>query len=548
MRVYSTLRICLAGCVLLGAAVASGQEQRSETPGAIPATLVYSNREIVELRANVLGRAPADRVALALERLDAIAAAGPDGPVSWQRVENVAIVNVGTQNALAIVPADLDALRGETLEQKAAATAARLQTAVDEQVELRSPHRIAWGVLQALIATIVFVPLLYLVARIHRVLSVRVPESAEHRLQKISANNLQLVRASHASDILRHAVTFAAVGAGLALLYVWLTFVLRRFPYTRPWGESLREFLLARLAALALAALQALPDLFTVLIIIIVTRFAVRLAYLVFDAVEQERLTLPAVYPETAQPTRKLVTTLMWLMALIASYPYLPGSDSEAFKGVSVFVGLIVSLGSSGIVGQIMSGLTLTYSRAVRLGDFVRIGDIEGTVVHLGNLSAKVKTFSREDITIPNSVVISSPITNYSRFAGAEGVFVPTTVTIGYDVPWRQVHALLLLAAERTPGIRHNPPPAVRQTKLGDFSVEYALLTCLEQPQLRLATLGALRANIQDAFNEFGVQIMSPNYEADPDAPKVVPRDRWFAAPAAAPDAKAPASSAEGDH
>ena len=176
------------------------------------------------------------------------------------------------------------------------------------------------------------------------------------------------------------------------------------------------------------------------------------------------------MYPETAQPTRRLVTTLMWLLALIASYPYLPGSDSDAFKGVSVFVGLVVSLGSSGIVNQIMSGMTLTYSRALRLGDFVRIGETEGTVTHLGNLSTKVKTPTREDITIPNAVVVSTPITNYSRYAAAEGVLVPTTVTIGYDVPWRQVHALLLLAAERTAGIRRTPLPVVRQVQPGGLS------------------------------------------------------------------------------
>ncbi|HJP60269.1 MAG TPA: hypothetical protein VJ865_09725, partial [Gemmatimonadaceae bacterium] len=155
------------------------------------------------------------------------------------------------------------------------------------------------------------------------------------------------------------------------------------------------------------------------------------------------------------------------------------------------------------------------------------------------------KTVSREDITIPNAVVVSTPITNYSRFAAAEGVFVPTTINIGYDVPWRQVHALLLLAAERTAGIRRTPLPIVRQLQLGDFYVEYALLACLEQPHLRVATLGALRANIQDAFNEFGVQIMSPNYEADPGAPKVVPRDRWFVAPATSLDDKTPAGPLE---
>ncbi len=196
----------------------------------------------------------------------------------------------------------------------------------------------------------------------------------------------------------------------------------------------------------------------------------------------------------------------------------------------------MVSLGSSGIINQVMSGLTITYSRALRKGDFVRIGDVEGTVTHLGLLSTKVKTPRREEMTIPNAFVSSNITTNYSRLHESEGVFVPTAVTIGYDVPWRQVHALLLLAAERTSGIRRQPPPAVRQSGLRDFYVEYTLLVSLDDPAMRPPVLDSLHANIQDAFNEFGVQIMSPNYEADPEGRKVVPREKWFEAPAVAPD------------
>jgi small-conductance mechanosensitive channel len=321
----------------------------------------------------------------------------------------------------------------------------------------------------------------------------------------------------------------------LVLSYFWLTFVLRRFPYTRPWGESLREFLVARLAAIGVAVIESIPDLFTVAVVVVVTRFVSRFLHAFFEAVEQNRLQIPLIYPETAQPTRRIATALLWLFALAVSYPYLPGSESEAFKGISVFVGLIVSLGSSGIVGQMMSGLTITYSRAVRLGDYVRIGDIEGTVTHLGSLSTKVKTERREDVTIPNSVVVSTPMTNYSRFADVEGVMTPTSVTVGYNVPWRQIHAMLLLAAERTPGIRKSPAPAVRQSQFENNCVEYTLLTCLEDPNRRHAMLGVLRSNILDVFNEFGVQIMTPSYEGDPDAPKIVPPEQWYAAPAVPP-------------
>ena len=271
---------------------------------------------------------------------------------------------------------------------------------------------------------------------------------------------------------------------------------------------------------------------FTVALIFVITRFVVRLEHLLFRAVEDGRVSLPGMYPETAQPTRKLLTVGLWLFAVAISYRYLPGSDSDAFKGMSVFVGLVVSLGSSGIVNQVMSGFTLTYSRALRVRDFVAIGDIEGTVTHVGTLSTKLMTPKGEDVTIPNAVVVSQTVTNYSRLAATTGVFVATEITIGYDAPWRQIEALLLLAAARSAGVRREPAPRVRQASLEDFYVRYSLQFCLEDPAQRRETLAIVHANILDAFNEYGVQITSPNYEADPDSPKIVPRDQWFAAPA----------------
>jgi len=505
-------------------------------PQAAPATLVFGNRPITELRARILARTPAERVAVARSQLDAIVAAGPSGPVTATNVEGVIVVSVGNRNAFVIMNGDVDELAGETLEQKAALAASRLQTAVDEEIELRTPARLVWAAVQSIAATMVFVALLWGIRRGYRVLAVRLPEGAEQKLSKLSAGDLELIRASKAGAILQRFISSIAVVLALFLGYSWLTFVLRRFPYTRPLGESLREFLLARFASIGFAIVQWVPDLFTIILIVVITRFASRLVYLLFEAAGQERLTIPMIYPETAQPTRRLATAVLWMFALALSYPYLPGSDSDAFKGISVFVGLIVSLGSSGIVGQVMSGLTLTFSRALRLGDYVAIGDVEGTVVHLGSLSTKIKTPRSEDVTIPNAVVVSTPVTNYSRFADAEGVLVPATVTVGYDAPWRQIHALLLLAAQRTPGVGSNPVPAVRQSDFQDFAVKYTVLVSLEHPHLRGATLSALRANIQDVFNEFGVQIMVPAYESDPGAPKVVPREKWYAAPAAPPE------------
>jgi small-conductance mechanosensitive channel len=333
-------------------------------------------------------------------------------------------------------------------------------------------------------------------------------------------------------------LTIVGVALALLLTYSWLTIVLRRFPYTRPWGETLRASLFSAAASGGRSLLDHLPDLLTVLAIVLLTRFIVRLVTFAFHTVEEGRVTLPGVFPETAQPTRRIAVALLWVFALVLSYEFLPGAKSDAFKGVSVFIGLIISLGSTGIMNQVMSGLMVTYSRAVRVGDFVRIGDVEGTVTQLGTLSTKIKTPRNEEVTIPNALVVTQAATNFSRHAD-DGVMAPASVTIGYDVPWRQVQALLVMAAERTPGVRRQPPPVVLQTALGDFAVEYKVLVCVDQPHRRIVTLNALHANIQDAFNEYGVQIMSPSYEADPSERKTVPPSQWYAAPAAVPAADA---------
>ena len=506
------------------------------TPGE-PAVLRFHNRPVTVLRANVFSRPPAERAAAAVSVLNGIVSSGTVGPVSTRFVEGATLVTVGRRDVFGIVPLDVDALAGETQEAKAAEAVARLQQALDEAIELRTPRRMLISTGLAILGTLVAGLLLWLMVRVYRVLAARALSDAERRLQKLSHVDAQLVKASRASDVVKHVVRAIFAAATLFLIYSCLTFVLRRFPYTRPWGESLRAFLFERLSDLGLGIASAMPELFTVLVIFVITRFAVRMASLMFQAVEEGRATIPYVYAETAQPTRRLVTVLIWLLGLVLAYPYLPGSDSDAFKGVSVFVGLVLSLGSSGIVNQMMSGLTLTYSRALRVGDFVKIGDVEGTVTHVGALSTKVKTPRGEEITLPNAVVISQVTTNYSRFAATEGVYVPTSLTIGYDTPWRQIHALLLMAAERTPGVRQQPTPVVRQSALEDFYVKYTLLVCLEQPNQRAATLDALHANIQDAFNEYGVQIMSPNYEADPDGRKIVPQEQWYAAPARHPPA-----------
>jgi small-conductance mechanosensitive channel len=392
------------------------------------------------------------------------------------------------------------------------------------------------GIIQVVLVTVVFGGLLWLLSKGSAFADRRLRDAAERRLQAMAVGGAPVDQASRIIERLQRVVHLAAWILALVVAYGWLTFGFRRFSYTRPWGELLRGFLLAWLSHAGGALLRALPGLFTVLVIVLLTRLVIGIARTLFEGAAEGRIKIPGVYRETAEPTRKLVTVVLWLFAVAFAYPYLPGSSSDAFKGVSVFVGLMVSLGSSGLANQLMSGLTLTYSRALRSGDYVAVGALEGTVTELGMLSTKIRTFIGEDVTIPNAVMVSQTVTNYSRLADTVGVFVPTDITIGYDTPWRQVQALLLLAATRVAGVRQDPAPFVRQAALEDPYVKYTLLFCVERPADRLLTLAAVHASILDAFNEYGVQIMSPRYVLDPAGPKVVPRHQWFAAPAS-PDA-----------
>jgi small-conductance mechanosensitive channel len=257
-----------------------------------------------------------------------------------------------------------------------------------------------------------------------------------------------------------------------------------------------------------------------------------------FRAVERGDLSVSWLDPVAALAARRLAVLAIWLFALTVAYPYVPGASTDAFKGVSVFVGRVVSLGSAGVVGQIISGLFVTFNRALRPGDVVHLGDIHGAVKKLGLMSVTVSTREHEEVTIPNAVVVAGAIRNFSRGHRAS-VVLSTSVGIGYDTPWRQVRAMLLLAAARTDGVLPEPAPIVYETRLSDFYIEYELVARGDAAASRSVLLSRLHEQILDVFNEHGVQIMSPNYEGQPDKPVTVDPSKWFAEPAARKDAGA---------
>ncbi len=369
----------------------------------------------------------------------------------------------------------------------------------------------------AALATVVLVLALWAAAVVRRLVLLRVHAWAHRAAPHLEVRGTALLRADQIARSVRTLVNLV-VAAGVALaLYLYAEFVLTRFEATRAWGDALGRYLVDTLLQLGGAALRTVPQLFAVVVIFAVTRLLTSIVRTLFDAVSQGRFTIPGVHPDTAIATRRIVNGLLWLFAIIAAYPYLPGSDSAAFKGVSVFTGLLLTLGSAGLVGQAMSGLVLMYARSFRVGQFVQVGDLQGTVVELGLLATRLRTTKNEMVTVPNSVMVNGPVTNYSAPAEfGHPLLIYSSVTIGYDVPWRRVHELLLVAAGRTEGALAEPAPFVLQRALDDSYVEYQVNVAVDPARsAEMPMLYAwLHAAIQDAFAAGGVEIMSPTYRA----------------------------------
>jgi len=531
MRLFSILAPILAGS-LCAAPSALGSYSLKDLRVAAPVSVEVWNRPVVEIRAefgdlNIGARA--EGIAAKIENLPPSAWSEPVAAQSARVGELEGImVTVGTRSVFGLVREDLDPESNKTLEQVGADTTQRLRAILDARIEQQKLPRLLRGIAGTVGATLLFAALLWVIHSAKR--------RAEQRLARVArTSRLQIFGVKvrpFMRTLERRAVSVTAYGSGLLGAYVWLAYSLKQFPYTEPWGQGLGKYFFSVFADLGRGAIEAIPGLFTVLIVFLITRLVVGSVKSFFSAVKSGRLHPGWVESGTAEATQRLMVVLIWIFALVVAYPYIPGSDSDAFKGISVFVGLMVSLGSAGFINQIMNGLVIVYTRAFGVGDFVRISDQEGIVTQVGMLSTKLVTPKREEITIPNALVTGRDIYNYSRSSVDRGVAVSTAVTIGYDTPWRQVHALLKLASERTRGIRKQPKPAVLQRALSDFYVEYELIVYLEKIEEKRRVLSDLHAEILDVFNEFGVQIMSPHFEAQPEQAIVVPKAGWRPAPA----------------
>ena len=314
----------------------------------------------------------------------------------------------------------------------------------------------------------------------------------------------------------------------LGLVQTYVAVVLRFFPSTRYTSYRITNWLFSEFAAFGKSCVGYIPNLLLILCIVLVTSYLVKVNHFIFQEISNQRITIRGFYPDWAEPTAKLTRVLILAAAAIVAFPYLPGSESPAFKGISVFLGILLSLGSTSAVAHAVAGTILTYMRAFQIGDFVRIGNDVGEVIEKTLLVTRICTQKKEVVTIPNSTVLGGVVINYSAEARQKGVIFHTTVTIGYNAPWRQVHELLISAAVATEDVLREPAPFVVQTALNDFYVGYELNAYTVNPKNMQNIYSKLHQNIQDKFNEAGVEINSPHYTSLRDGNRITIPDAYL--------------------
>ena len=501
---------------------------------AVPeSVLTFANRDIVTLRASAQGAIPEVRAKRISERLRQLDDAELAKPLSKSNItvdgRKGIVFNIGDRNLFVLYEADLDSEGKLTLEEAANLAETKLSEAIAVSLETTYGETLVKGIVKSLIASAVALVLLFLIQRATRLVL--------DRLQKRLSQARDDSRLRWAGQLWLLIFRFAQLVMAflwISVAYLWGMLVLGSFPLTQPFAEKLSGFLFRILFDLGMGAIAALPGLVTVAIILFLTKAVNDVVGNVFNGVQSGATAIPGIHRDTAGATRRIVSVLIWGFGIAVAYPYLPLAESDSFKGLSVMFGFMLTLGSAGVVTQMMSGLVLIYSRALKVGDFVSIGDVMGVVKETGVLSTKIINMRNEEVTIPNAVLVGNSIKNFTSGAD-EGAMVSTTVTIGYDTPWRQVEAMLINAAERTHGLRKQPKPFVAQKALQDFYVEYELFIQLDKPLGRVRILSELHGHIQDEFNIHGVQIMSPHFVLQPKNNVLVDKENWFADPANKP-------------
>jgi small-conductance mechanosensitive channel len=536
------LRFCCALLILVPLPVAgSNQTTRDSLPTfqilkvdmTVAAPVVLAQDTLFFLQAGVRGFSADQRAERVSRKITEMLAESGVSLDSLVVVESEVSSDIVVQDYLILGVFDIDAsLKGTARRDLAQQYMGSIRVAVERYREDRSKSTLFWGLIFSVAATIVLVFAVRVLSRGVRWLETLLGT----RVHGITIQDHEVVRAEWMRAVLHVPLKLGKWFLIAVFFYVYLEFVLARFVWTRTVAASLLNLTLDPLRIIGSSIWEYLPSFFFLIVLAILTTYLLKFLRFIFAEIEKGRLSLPGFYPDWATPTYKLVRILVVAFALVMAFPYIPGSDSSAFKGVSIFLGVLFSLGSTSAVANIVAGVILTYMRSFTIGDMVSIQETIGMVISHGLLVTRVRTLKNVEVTFPNGTVLGTHVINYSAQAKEGRLILPTRVTIGYDAPWRQVHELLRMAADRTAEVLKDPEPYVLQNSLDDFYVTYELNVFTRVPERMDRIYSELHRNIQDTFNAYGVQIMSPNYMMDRAKPTVVPKKKWYQPPARKPD------------
>jgi len=523
--------------ILAAVAVAAPAAQEPEDGGhpdadirTAPVTL--DGRDLFRVR-GVTSFPAEERAGAIAVRIEALAADTKVAPDSVQAVEDDGFTRImsGERRIMAVFDADakVEQVSRQTLARVAAERIAR---AVADYRRERSTEYLVERGLRSAVATLVLGAAVALTIWLSRWLSRLLERRYRDRVRSLGIQSFEILRAERIWAGLRAAIVTLRLLVIAGAAFLFLDVVLSGFPWTRGFAHGLVDLVVGPLKTMGRALVADIPDLMFLVVLAFVLRFLLRLMRLFFESVARGSVNLAGFEKDWAMPTYKIARFALVAFALVIAYPYIPGSGSDAFKGVSLFLGVVLSLGSSSAISNVIAGYMLTYRRAFRVGDRVQIGEVTGDVTEMRLQVTHLRTLKNEEATIPNSAILNGQVVNFSALAASQGLILHTTVGIGYETPWRQVEAMLLMAAGRTTGLLTEPAPFVLQKALGDFCVTYEINARCNDARAMNDLYSDLHRNILDVFNEYGVQIMTPAYEGDPEQPKLVPREQWYLAPA----------------
>ena len=404
----------------------------------------------------------------------------------------------------------------------------QISNAMKARMEQNSEAGVLKSIIFSSIILVLLILFIYLVNKLYYFLDKRIHEAKTGILTKIRIRDYQVIPVHRQIQFLHFLnVIFRYLFIVIMFLTaLWLTSYL--LPWTKIYSLIFLNFILQPLRNFLSAIWFFIPNLLTIIVIVFITTMVIRFFRFLKTEMAKGEINIRGFYAEWANPVFNIVRFLIWVFAIIMIYPYLPGSDSRVFQGVSVFIGLLISLTSASILGNLVAGFALTFTRAFQMGDRIKVGDNVGDVIEKTMSVTKIKTIKNEIITIPNSKILSSEVINYTTLAGETGLIIHTTVSIGYDAPWREVHQLLINAAKATELVLQEPSPFVFQTSLDDFYISYQINAYTNNAGKMAVTMSNLHQNIQESFNSAGVEIMSPHYRALRDGNRITVPDDYL--------------------